>query len=343
MSQTERIFFIDRTIREDGSVTVPAIASRFEICARQAKRDIEYMRDRLDAPIVWSAGRHRYEYTASWDSLKSADEKSLLAFAFLKAILTEYHYVPVVSNDILTLLKEKIAGRYAGIAEKVSYELPDMESIDGDIAYSLCQALLQPHELEIAYTDSKGTESARVIVPLRLVNYAGKWYCVALDSKSSEMRTFAVSRIRGAKIAQPCPTAILPPDVEIDRYLSSSYGIFKGEPIGRATLRFYGGAARAVREQVWHRDQTITPVPESPPDNEGSHNALLAIDLSLPVHDWTELLGRALRCGSNCEVIAPEEFRAQWREEIGKMGELAKNDNQKTTLRAFVGHIEGRP
>ena len=315
MSQTERIFFIDSTIREHGGIAVSAIASRFEICSRQAKRDIEYMRDRLDAPIVWSTGQRRYEYASSWDSLRFADEKSFLAFAFLKAMLTQYHYVPVISNDILTLLQEKIAGRYASITEKVSYELPDMESIDGDIAYALCQALLQSRELEIAYTDSKGTESSRAIIPLRLVNYAGKWYCVALDSKSGEMRTFAVSRIRCAKIAQSWYKVSLPPASEVERYLSSSYGIFKGEPIGRATLRFYGGAARAVREQVWHRDQTAVPV--------SLPNGSEALDLTLPVHDWTELLGRALRCGSNCEVIAPEEFRARWREEIGRMGELA--------------------
>lgn len=252
MSQTERIFHIDRSIREHGGVTVAEIAKKFEVCERQAKRDIEYMRDRLGAPIVWSVGRRQYKYNSSWDNLRFADEKSLLAFAFLKAIINEYHYVPVISNDILALLKEKIAGRYAGIAEKVSYELPDMESIDGDIAYALCQALLHSCELEITYTDSKGIESARVIAPLRLVNYSGKWYCVALDSKSSEMRTFAISRIRSAKTSQPCRKAISPPNSEIERYLSSSYGIFKGEPIGRATLRFYGGAARAVREQVWH-------------------------------------------------------------------------------------------
>lgn len=325
MSQTERIFHIDRSIREHGGVTVAEIAKKFEVCERQAKRDIEYMRDRLGAPIVWATHCRRYEYTASWDSLRFADEKSFLAFAFLKAILTEYHYVPIVSNDILTLLKEKIAGRYAAIAEKVRYELPDMESIDGDIAYALCQALLQSRELEITYTDSKGIESTRVIVPLRLVNYSGKWYCVALDSKSSEMRTFSVSRIRNAKTAPPCRKTISPPDSEIERYLSSSYGIFKGEPIGTATLRFYGGAARAVREQVWHRDQTITPVPEFSPEGGGAPNATEAIDLTLPVRDWTELLGRALRCGSNCEVVAPEEFRAQWVEEIGRMGELAGN------------------
>jgi len=325
VSQTERIFHIDRSIREHGGVTVAEIAKKFEVCERQAKRDIEYMRDRLGAPIVWSVGRRQYKYNSSWDNLRFADEKSLLAFAFLKAIINEYHYVPVISNDILALLKEKIAGRYAGIAEKVSYELPDMESIDGDIAYALCQALLHSCELEITYTDSKGIESARVIAPLRLVNYSGKWYCVALDSKSSEMRTFAISRIRSAKTSQPCRKAISPPNSEIERYLSSSYGIFKGEPIGRATLRFYGGAARAVREQVWHMDQTITPVPEFSPDGEGAPIAPEAINLTLPVHDWTELLGRALRCGANCEVMAPEEFRAQWREEIGRMGKLAEN------------------
>lgn len=334
VSQTERIFFIDRTIREHGGIAVSTIASRFEICSRQAKRDIEYMRDRLNAPIGWSADRRRYEYTATWDSLQFADEKSFFAFAFLKAMLTEYHYIPVISNDALALLQERIAGRYAGIAEKVRYELPDMESIDGEIAFSLCQALLQPRELEIAYTDSKGAESERAIVPLRLVNYAGKWYCIALDSKSGEMRTFAASRIRRAKAAQPCNEASLPPAGEVERYLSSSYGIFKGEPIGRATLRFYGGAARAVREQLWHRDQAALPVPL--PD--GSE----ALDLTLPVHDWTELLGRALRCGSNCEVVAPEEFRAQWREEILRMGELAGNNNQKTTLKAFTGHVEDK-
>lgn len=326
MSQTERIFHIDRSIRECGGITAVGIANRFEVCTRQAKRDIEYMRDRLGAPIVWSTDRRRYEYTSSWDGPRFADEKSFLAFAFLKAIFTEYHYVPVISNDILTWLKEKIAGRYADIAEKVSYELPDMESIDGVIAYELCQALLQSNEIKITYTDSKGIESSRVIVPLRLVNYSGKWYCVALDSKSGEMRTFAISRISRAKTAQACRKTILPLGSEIERYLSSSYGIFKGEPVGRATLRFYGGAARAVREQVWHRDQTITPVPESSPERGGAPSATEAIDLTLPVHDWTELLGRALRCGSNCEVVAPEEFRAQWREEIGRMGKLAGNE-----------------
>ncbi len=352
MSQTERIFHIDRSIREAGGTSIRDIAKHFEICPRQAKRDIEYMRDRLRAPIVWSVDHRRYEYSSDWDCLRSADEKSLFALAFLSSILTEYSYVPVVSDDLLALLKERIAGRYSRIVDKVRYELPDMESIDGEIAYALCEALAGPSWLDIDYTDAKGDSSARSIVPVRLVNYAGKWYCVALDSKSGKLRTFSVARIDAAAARNPSPTASphagssegaaagtpadLPSDEEIDRFLSSSYGIFKGEPIGRATLRFYRGAARAVREQVWHRDQIITPVSPDPSapaaggqessDTQDNRASAQTLDLSLPVHDWTELLGRALRCGANCEVMAPAEFRTRWVEEIRRMASLARAD-----------------
>lgn len=340
MSQTERIFYIDREIRETGGVSVASVAARFEVCGRQVKRDIEYMRDRLGAPIVWSAARRRYEYSQAWDSLRGADEKSLLSLAFLKSILAQYAYIPVLSKELIALIEERIPSHYAAIANKVQYELPDLERIEDSVAFALCRALLEAVPLSIDYVDAKGARSARSILPVRLVNYAGKWYCAALDSKTGELRTFAVSRIAIAAPAdagsaseaagqaseapgsreipapEPISVASLPSEEAIDSFLSSSYGIFKGEPIGRATLRFYGGAARAVREQLWHRDQELS--------NATAPDGSPALDMSIPVHDWTELLGRALRCGANCEVIGPPEFRARWVEEIAKMRALAE-------------------
>lgn len=333
MSQLERIFFIDRMIRDHGGISTSQIAHKFEVSGRQAKRDIEYMRDRLNAPIVWSRRHGHYEYSESWEGLRFADETTLLAFAFLKAILGHYAYVPVVSEETIGMLKAKLGGRYAAIADKVRYELPDMEHIDGETALALCQALLDTSALDISYTDAKGEPSERRIVPLRLINYAGKWYCVAFDSKTSELRTFAVSRIAitatsakgsesgaSGRSESATPDAIskasLPSEEEIDTFLSSSYGIYKGEPIGRAILRFYGGAARAVREQCWHRDQELS--------DATAQDGSPALDMSLPVHDWTELLGRALRCSANCEVIGPPEFRARWVEEIATMKALTE-------------------
>ena len=331
MSQTERIFYIDLSIREGGGAAVADVASRFEVCGRQVKRDIEYMRDRLGAPIVWSAPRRRYEYSEAWNSLRAADEKSLLALAFLKSILDKYAYVPVLSKELIDLLTARTPARYAAVANKVHYELPDLERIEDGVVLSLCRALLEAEPLEIDYTDAKGERSVRSILPLRLVNYAGKWYCAALDSKSRELRTFSASRIAAATADGPRPGETeggshnppkdsghlesLPSDEAVDRFLTSSYGIFKGEPIGRSTLRFYGGAARAVREQRWHPEQTLCDMV--------TPGGIPALDLTLPVHDWTELLGRALRCGANCEVVGPREFREKWAAEIKKMSALA--------------------
>ena len=315
MSQTERIFYVDREIREGRGAMIADVAERFEVSERQVKRDIEYMRDRLGAPIEWDAKRRRYLYREPWESLASADEKSLFAISFLKSILSEYAYVPVLSNELIGFLEGKISRRYERIADRVSYELPTIERIGNSIAYTLCQALVDQAALKIEYLDSKGEKSSRVILPAHLINYSGKWYCIARDSKSLELRTFSVARMEAAKeILNPSPDLVLPTKEEIDKHLSSSYGIFKGEPIGRASLRFTGGAARAIRHQEWHREQSIQE--SSAPDGS------LVVDLSLPVHDWTEILGRALRCGATCEVLAPPEFRERWVSEIRRMSEL---------------------
>ncbi|MEJ5184483.1 MAG: WYL domain-containing protein, partial [Rectinemataceae bacterium] len=239
MSQTERLFYIDRSIRNTGCVTLDDIMKKFEVSRRQVKRDIEYLRDRLDAPIVWNRYKRRYEYASPWNRLQFADEKQLLALAFIEAILRRLYYVPFFSEQLVQTLKHQLGSRYISIADKVRYELPYFEEIDIEVASALSHSLMESLEVSILYRDASGRESQRNIVALRMVNYGGKWYCVAFDSLSEELRVFAVSRMTqprlGAKTVRELPSRD-----EIEHYLSASYGIFKGEPIGTAVLRFHG-------------------------------------------------------------------------------------------------------
>ena len=62
MSQTERILFIDRRIRLAGKTTINETADKFEVSVRQVKRDIEYLRDRLQAPIIYDRKLKGYIY-----------------------------------------------------------------------------------------------------------------------------------------------------------------------------------------------------------------------------------------------------------------------------------------
>ncbi len=321
MSQLERVFAIDKSIRERGGATSAAIAREFEVSVRQVKRDIAYLRDRLGAPVVWNAGKKRYLYTRAWDQLAFADERSLFAFVFLKAIVAGYGYVPVISEQAITLLRSSISDRYAQIADRIRYELPSMEKLDDRIALTLCRALPDESVLSIDYTDAGGTSAPRLIAPLRLLNYSGRWYCLAQDYKhQGDLRMFAVARMRDPAFVdmgvEGAPARLPAPDpAAVEAMLASSYGIFKGAPIGTASLRFYDGAARGVRAQTWHPDQRI----EESTLPTGEYR----LDLHLPVHDWTEILQRALQAGPFCEVLAPPEFRERWRSAIQAMSARA--------------------
>jgi predicted DNA-binding transcriptional regulator YafY len=320
MSQAERLFYIDRHIRENGGMTAQQAADHFEVSPRQIKRDIEYLRDRLGAPLQWVQARNRYEYAETWNHLAFGDERTFLAFAFIRAILSGFQYIPVVSEHVLEILKEHIPRAYAGIADKVRYELPQMEAIQGDVAQVLCQALLGKRWVAIEYTDAKGKTGTREIAPLRLINYGGKWYCAAFDALRQELRTFSLGRISTIQLSQ-ATLGLDIPEADIETFLTSSYGIFKGKQQGTATLRFFGGAARSVKEQQWHPDQVLTVVDAAP--EAGFQGEAPVVELTLPVHDWTELLGRALRCGRNCDVLHPAEFREAWKKEIRAMADRA--------------------
>lgn len=320
MSQLERVYYIDQHIRTCSGVTLKRVAEHFEVHIRTVKRDIEYMRDRLGAPIKWNYQERRYEYAYPWDQLAFADIRSLLTMAFIQALLEKQPYIPIVSEDLLEKLKKLFAGPFTTISDRVRYELPDMEALGEQHAFDLCQAMLDPQWVDVTYRDSKGKESDRRIAPLRLINYGGKWYCIAYDAERQDLRTFSLKRFLKLSLSQH-PVSGLPADQEIERFLRDSYGIFKGKSIGKATLRFYGGAARAVQEQVWHPQQKLRILAAEEVSDPKA--AQPVIELTLPVRDWTELLGRALRCGRYCEVLDPPEFRQAWKAEIAALAYLA--------------------
>lgn len=62
-TQSERQLDLDRQIREGKYPTVQQIAKRWEVSKRTIKRDIEFMRDRMGAPIVFDPQRRGYCYS----------------------------------------------------------------------------------------------------------------------------------------------------------------------------------------------------------------------------------------------------------------------------------------
>ena len=60
MDRTERFYRIRRRLIEKGTLTRREIEEELEISHATFKRDIEYLRDRLNVPVVWSRERQAY-------------------------------------------------------------------------------------------------------------------------------------------------------------------------------------------------------------------------------------------------------------------------------------------
>ena len=337
MSQLERITYIDRTLREKGSIRTRDVASRFEVSPRQVSRDIEYLRDRFDAPIAWDAALRAFRYEGSFDALRFADEKLLIFNALARSMAGNEHYIPVVTAEILAELESHIARDYRPVSRRIRWKLPIAERASMEDFTVTCQAMLLGRRLELAYRDAAGRRSDRTIEPERLVNYSGRWYLVAWDLGREALRTFHLSRVERLslskeRITSPRPSGAAEPDIEA--FVDSGFGIFAGTETVEATIRISGSAAPLVARQEWHPRQRALQGLDA--------NGLPWTELSFPVADVTELLGRVLSFGSAAEPLAPPALRERWQAEIHRMAALASGAPLPTTqTTATTGVREG--
>jgi predicted DNA-binding transcriptional regulator YafY len=90
-------------------------------------------------------------------------------------------------------------------------------------------------------------------------------------------------------------------DEELDRQLSSSYGIFSGAPKGWATIVFTPKAARWVADEHWHSQQQGRFLPDG------------RYELKVPYSTARELLMDVMHYGADAEIIEPAALREQAR------------------------------
>ena len=62
MDRTERFYKIDQLLAERRVVPFPILQEALEVSRATLKRDLLYLRDRLNAPIVWDRESGGYRY-----------------------------------------------------------------------------------------------------------------------------------------------------------------------------------------------------------------------------------------------------------------------------------------
>lgn len=312
LDRTERFHKILRLLDARRAVPRQAFLEELGISPATFKRDLEYLCDRLNAPIIWDRklrgyrldiphGAPRFQLPGVWFS---ADE----AHALLVAHQLLARLEPGLLFPYLEPLKLRIRALLGAdhSLEQVQKRIRILALGSRPVAQRhfemLSTGVLQRRRLRITYESrASGQLSEREISPQRLVHYRDNWYLDAWCHLRNGLRTFALDRIQKPVLLDDLAQEVL--DEELDRELGAGYGIFAGTTTRNAMLRFSPFQARWVMKERWH------------PEQKGR----LAKDghylLEIPYADDRELVMDVLRYGRDVEVLAPEELRKKVRAE----------------------------
>jgi predicted DNA-binding transcriptional regulator YafY len=318
MDRTERFYKIELLLRSRGCVSFAALQAELDVSPATLKRDLQYLRDRLSAPIVYDAFGNGYHFAEAKGSTASAARHELPGLWFseneIHALLTMHQLLAGLDDDgvlarHLQPLMERLQGML-GTDESAARELMRRVKVIGTARRRvpsrhfelLGSALLQRRRLCLRYFKrSDRSESEREVSPQRLINYRNTWYLDAWCHASDGLRRFALDAVRGAELLDAKARNVALRDLEAE--LDAGYGIYGGgAKVKWATLVFSAEAAQWVANEEWHPRQKARWLDGRP--GEGRY------ELQVPYSDPTELAMDILRHGDSVVVAGDKALAA---------------------------------
>ena len=310
MSAMERIYRIDQLLAGRKAVPRAELQEKLGVSWATLKRDLAYMKDRLHAPIVFDRDLGGYRFEREGQRIGPQYELPGLWFSAeeIHALLTMQHLLANLdTGGLLGPHIQPLLARLSGLlgsADNPAEEVKKRIRIEtvGARRFHLSHfqavgsALLRRKRMLIRY-HARGTdqETEREISPQRLIYYRDNWYLDAWCHLREDLRAFSLDAIRAADILEKRAKEVS--EKRLDQVLGSGYGIFSGDNVTWATLRFTPERARWVAAEKWH------------PDQVGRVLADGGYELKVPYTDDRELMMDVLKFGDDCTVIAPEALR----------------------------------
>ena len=279
------------------------------------KRDLEYLRDRLNASIVYdrAEGGYRFDKPNVGDKIELPglwfSEKEATALVLMQHLLSNLDQGGLIGPHIDPLIEiiDGILGRTEISAKElrkrikvfgVSSRKNTLESFE-----EIGSALLKRQRLDLEfYSKAKDELTTREVSPQRLIFYRDNWYLDAYCHLRKDLRSFLLDGIRKVLISNKKADEI--PEKSLQEHFAESYGIFSGKATKRAKLMFTPERARWVSKETWHKQQI------SSFDKDGNYT------LEFDYDQDPELVMEILKHGSSVEVVAPTSLRKKIKEEL---------------------------
>ena len=313
MNQTERYYRIDQLINQRGVVAFGELMRELEVSRATLKRDLAFLRDRLNAPIVWDRARGGYCFSGTGPQYELPglwfNDREILALLTMHRMLEELDTGGLLGPQIAPLIARlrALLGTADGDADEIIRRvrlIPAQNRPVLPVRFEVIgSALVKRQRIEVNYhTRSRDVHSVRELSPQRLVHYRNAWYLDAWCHASDALRVFALDAIEEARLIDRRARNL--PIRKVEAELGSGYGIYRGTKLRWAVLRFSRDAARWVRAEVWHPQQQGQTL------DDGSY------ELRIPYSQSPELEMDILRHGETVKVVSPATLRKRIAERL---------------------------
>jgi predicted DNA-binding transcriptional regulator YafY len=320
-ANTERLYKIESLIRQRGCVSFQVLMDTLEVSRATLKRDLEYLRSRLGAPIEYDRDGNGYRFAGPAAGSPAGRHHELPGLWFnereLYSLLMAHQLLSGLDSDgpltrHLQPLLERIHGMLSSgddaaagdaLMKRVKIIGALRRPVQGRHFERVSEALLQRRRLRLVYLSrSRGEVGERDVSPQRLVHYRNTWYLDAWCHRVDGLRRFAVDAIERAELLDERAREVALRQVQAA--MDAGYGVFTGGVRQCAVLRFAAQAAPWISREEWH------------PEQQGRALEDGSWELRLPYVDPTELVMDLLRQGEQVEVIEPASLRDEVRRRL---------------------------
>ncbi len=311
-----RMLHIHRAIHAGECPDSTRLAAELEVSTKSVHRDLEFMRDRLDLPLVYDRVRRGYVYTEEVTSFPTMQmtEGELLALLVAEKALQQYRGTsfekPLVSalRKMAASLPDTVSISLSDWGQTISFRTSAEPIVDLGVFDALARATAGRRQLELTYRKPGRKETElRVVDPYHLANINGEWFLFAQCHLRRDLRTFVPARILGVR--ETGKRFERPRRFSLEQRLRDSFGVVSGSGEEEVVVRFDDAVADYIREKRWHPSQRLVELAGG------------GVEMHLRLSSLTEVHRWILSWGGQAVPVVPPRLVEMARQAAVRLGE----------------------
>lgn len=299
-----RMLRIHEELAKGAAVTCKLLGEILEVSPKTVQRDIVFMRERLELPVVYIDKIHSFKYSKPVESFPTmkVTEGEVVALLIGRKALDQYQGTPFYRElaasfeKIAASLQDKVSFTASDELHTISFKSTGVGRADIAVFKVVSRGLWRELETEFDYRKpGQSTRERRRVRPYHFLHHENLWYLIAFDLARQDIRTFALPRIFAPEVTKT--SFVRPPEFSPKAYFAKAFGVFGGTGDYRVVIHFSATVADRVREREWHESEVYRDLPDG------------GLEFELRLGALPEIERWILSWGAHARVIEPPELR----------------------------------